>query len=80
MEMVDLHPRTLREWRAIHNLSKSDMARRLKVHDSTYASMERNPEKITVQRAIQLSEIFGCPVRKIIFFEKNRNFKLDIEV
>ncbi|MCM3492891.1 helix-turn-helix domain-containing protein [Paenibacillus lactis] len=77
MNQVDLYPRTIREWRAIHQLSKSDMARRLKVTPSTYANWEMNPEKITIQRAIELSEIFGCPVGKIIFFEKNRKFNLE---
>ncbi|MDX2330390.1 helix-turn-helix domain-containing protein [Sinorhizobium medicae] len=77
MNQVDLHPRTIREWRAIRDFSKSDMARRLKVTPSTYASMERNPEKISIKRAVELANIFGCPVRMIIFFEKNRNLNLE---
>lgn len=73
-----IHPRTLEEWRALNNLSKSAVARYLGVHPSTYARLEDHPENMTIDTAMRLKQLFGCEVKQIIFFKKNPNLNLDI--
>lgn len=70
--------KTLREWRAVWNLTKQDVAKQLKVHPSTYAKWERNPEDIKINDAARLAVVFQCRVQEIIFFEKNPNFNLGL--
>ena len=61
--------KTLREWRAYKRLSKSEIAKALDVHPSTYTRMESRPADCTVREANILADVFGCAVEQINFFE-----------
>lgn len=68
--------RTLREWRAYLNLDKQDIAKKLDIHPSTYASWEGCPERIRVCDIERIAKAFECEAHEIIFFEKNPSLKL----
>lgn len=76
--MVEVAKRTLREWRAKRKLNKAAMSKKLGVHASTYAKWENNPEEISIKEAIRISEVLGCRVRDIIFFESDPNLNLGL--
>ncbi|MFC8686373.1 helix-turn-helix transcriptional regulator [Brevibacillus porteri] len=71
------HKKTLREWRAVWNLTKQEVAKRLKVHPSTYAKWESKPEDIKISDAVRLAAVFQCKVHEINFFEIKPNFNLE---
>ncbi|PYE52529.1 helix-turn-helix transcriptional regulator [Paenibacillus barcinonensis] len=68
--------RTLREWRAYRKYTKSAMAAKLGIHNSTYKRIEDYPEKTTFEEAVKLAEALECQISEIIFFEGNPNFML----
>jgi Predicted transcriptional regulators len=72
--------RTVREWRAFRRLTKTEIARRLDVHLSTYINMEDHPEEIKMKYANRLADIFECELHDIIFFEQQSNLKLEMTV
>lgn len=78
IQPFSLHARTLEEWRALNGFSKSDVARYLGVHPSTYARMEDHPESMSIDTAMKLKQLFKCEVKQIIFFKKNPNLNLDL--
>lgn len=69
--------RTLKEWRAHHDLKMADVADYLGIHYVTYSKLEKNPELITIRQALLLAELFECETDEIIFFRVKPNFKLD---
>jgi DNA-binding XRE family transcriptional regulator len=76
--MASFNRRTVREWRAYRRLSKSEVAKQMKVHTQTYSRMEDKPENITLTYAVKLSSVFGCDPKEIIFFEENPNIMLEV--
>lgn len=65
--------RTLREWRAYRDLSKSEIAEKLGVTVLTYSTYEKHPEKMRIKDAAVLADLFGCEIQDIIFFENQPN-------
>lgn len=60
---------TVREWRRVKEISQETMAERLKVHVNTYQSWERNPGRISLEKAIEISKILDVPLNDITFVE-----------
>lgn len=61
---------TLREWRRIKEISQEAMAKKLNIHVNTYQNWEREPGKIAVGKAFEISEILGVSMNDIVFSDK----------
>lgn len=59
---------SVRQWRLAKEISQSTMADKLGVHINTYISWEKNPERISIGCAKQISEIFDVSLDDIDFF------------
>lgn len=71
--------RTMREWRAYLKMNKSDTAKKIGVHPSTYAGWEEYPTNIKMGDTIRIAQAFGCGVDQIVFFEENPNLMVSFE-
>ena len=60
----------LREARERAKLTQQEVADILGVSRPTYISMEKNPDRVSVDEARHLSELLGVPVCSL-FFAKN---------
>ena len=59
----------LRAWRRAKDITQQEMANRLNVHVGTYQNWEKEPSKISIERAKQISEILGVSINDISFTE-----------
>lgn len=57
----------LREAREKANLTQQEVADALGVSRPTYISMEKNPDRISIDEARHLSELFGVSVDSLFF-------------
>lgn len=62
--------KTLRDYRMLNNLTMEEMGEYLGVHAQTYATLEKNPERVTIKQAKLLTLKFGVTINDI-FFENN---------
>lgn len=60
----------LRAWRRAKDISQQEMADKLNVHINTYQNWEKNPSKISIERAVQISKILGVSINDILFTEE----------
>lgn len=58
---------TLRQHRLVKEISQEKMADELGVHRNTYAAMEENPGKISVDQAKTIAKILEVTVDDIFF-------------
>lgn len=58
---------TVKQARLLSGKTQQEMADHLGVHVQTYAKLERNPEKMTIERAVKLSQVTGVPSDQIFF-------------
>lgn len=62
------------EARRFRNLSQKSVAKSLGISRSAYISLEKNPEKMTIERAKRFAEIVNIPIEDIIFLHKSSTF------
>lgn len=58
---------TVRQWRRLKDYTQANMAEKLGIHINTYQNWEDHPEKISIENAVKLSEIFDVTLNEIIF-------------
>lgn len=58
---------TLSQWRRLKNISQREMAERCGVFINTYFNWEKNPEKLTIEKAHIIADALGVPYDDIIF-------------
>ena len=59
---------TLKKARIIAGLTQQEVADKLGISTPTYRNLERNPERLTLKQAMQLSEILGQPLDVLFFY------------
>lgn len=59
---------TMKQARIGIGATQAEMAGKMGIHVQTYASLERNPNRVTIAQAIQFAEITGHSVMDIFFF------------
>lgn len=62
---------TPKQARLLADLKQSDMAKLLCIHRSTYAALEKNPGRFTLQQAWQFCKVVGRGLEEV-FGEKAR--------
>ena len=62
---------TVPEARRYRGLSQEFVADRLNISRSTYISLEKDPEKMTIKKAKEFSEIVDIPMEDIIFLRRD---------
>ena len=62
----------LKEARMAAKYTQQEVADHLGISRPTYISMEKNPDRVTIQDANRLAQMFGVSVDKI-FFATNSN-------
>lgn len=63
---------TLREWRRVKEISQETMAEKLNVHVNTYQNWEKNPGRISFEKAAEMAKILGVPIDDIIFMPQQK--------
>ena len=58
---------TLRQWRRAKEISQEKMAELLKIHVNTYQNWEESPEKISIEKAREISSILNVDLDNISF-------------
>lgn len=58
---------TLRQWRRVKEISQEKMAEILGVHVNTYQNWEETPEKISIEKAMAIADIFNVSLNDITF-------------
>jgi len=58
---------TMRAWRRAKEISQGDMAEKLNIHINTYQNWEKEPQKITIENAHKIADIFGVTIDDISF-------------
>jgi len=58
---------TLRQWRRAKEISQEKMAELLKIHVNTYQNWEESPEKISIEKAMEISSILNVDLDDISF-------------
>lgn len=58
---------TLRQHRLVREISKEEMAQKLGVHINTYSNWENEPQKISIEAAYKICNIFGITPDMLIF-------------
>lgn len=58
---------SLREWRRVKEFSQEKMANLLSVHVNTYQNWEKDPGKISFEKAVEISKILGVSLNDIEF-------------
>lgn len=61
---------TVKQARVLRGFTQSKIAEKMGINIDTYRRIERNPEKITIEKAKQFCEIVGMSVDNI-FFDTN---------
>lgn len=61
---------SLKEWRRLKDISQGTMAQRLNIHINTYQKWEKEPGKINMDKAIEISQILGVSMNDISFKNK----------
>lgn len=64
-------PFTVQEARRYRGLSQETVANLLGISRSSYISLERNPEKMTIEKAKEFSRIVDIPMENLIFLRNN---------
>ena len=62
---------TIPEARRYRGLSQKFVADRLNISRSSYISLEKDPEKMTIKKAKEFSEIVDIPMEDIIFLRRD---------
>ena len=62
---------TVPEARRYRGLSQKFVADRLNISRSSYISLEKDPEKMTIKKAKEFSEIVDIPMEDIIFLRRD---------
>lgn len=58
---------TLRQWRRAKEITQETMADALGIHVNTYQNWEEAPEKIGIEKAIEITKILGVTLEDITF-------------
>ena len=58
---------TVKQWRRAKDITQEQMAKELGVHVNTYQSWEEAPEKISIEKAVQIANIFNVPFDEVSF-------------
>ena len=58
---------TMRALRRAKEISQGDMAEKLNIHINTYQNWEKEPQKITIENAHKIADIFGVTIDDISF-------------
>lgn len=61
---------TVREWRRLKEISQESMAKMLNVHVNTYQNWESDPGKISIEKAMEIANIFDVSLDDITFRAK----------
>lgn len=61
---------TLREWRRVKEITQETMAQKLKIHVNTYQKWEKEPGKISFEKAVEISKILNVSLDNISFESK----------
>lgn len=68
---------TLAQWRRLKGYSQKEMAQRCGVFVNTYFNWEKNPEKLTIEKAHIVADALGVPYDDIIFIKEDTICDLD---
>lgn len=58
---------TVRQWRRAKDITQEQMAESLGIHVNTYQNWEESPEKISIEKAVKIAEIFGVTLDDVSF-------------
>ncbi len=61
---------TLREWRRVKEITQETMAQKLNIHVNTYQNWEKEPGKISFEKAVEISKILNVSLDDISFESK----------
>lgn len=61
---------TIREWRRVKEITQEAMAQKLSIHVNTYQNWEKEPGKISWEKAVEISKILGVALDDISFESK----------
>ena len=62
---------TLRQWRRAKEITQEKMAELLKIHVGTYQNWEEAPEKISIEKAMEITKILNVKLEDISFKKEN---------
>ncbi len=60
----------IREFRAKHNMTQQDLARRVNVRRETIVFLEKNKYNPSLRLAHDLAMVFGIAIEELFIFEK----------
>lgn len=58
---------TVKQWRRAKDITQEQMAKELGIHVNTYQNWEEAPEKISIEKAVQIANIFNVPFDDVSF-------------
>lgn len=58
---------TVRQWRRAKDITQEQMAESLGIYVNTYQNWEKSPEKISIEKAVKIAEIFGVTLDDVSF-------------
>lgn len=58
---------TIREWRRVREISQEAMADKLQIHVNTYQNWEKDPGKISFEKAVEICKILGVSLDDVSF-------------
>lgn len=61
---------TVREWRRVKEISQETMAENLNIHVNTYLNWEKDPGKISMEKAVEISKLLGVSLNDISFVKE----------
>lgn len=67
VEQPKKEAKTLRDYRTLNNLTMEDMGELLAIHPQTYATLEKNPDRVSIKQAKLLAAKFGVTINDIFF-------------
>ena len=59
----------IKEYRARHNLTQEELARKVKVRRETIVFLEKNKYIPSLQLAFDIAKVFGVPIEALFFEE-----------
>lgn len=65
---------TVSEARRYRDLTQEEVAEYMGISRSSYIYLEKNPEKMTIERARKFSDAVDIPIENIIFLSDNSTF------
>ena len=70
MDTVTMQPvrLSLSGWRKARNLTQREMANRIGVSEPTYVRWEKDPSKISLRKAVEISRVLNTDFDNILFF------------